>query len=211
MPLDEIALVWDDEKGYGYFPVDKYLEVHKQADPYDQAYFKKYEGYAATELGRKITDFRLKTVNKLTNGLVVDIGIGSGQFVEERNRLGKPTHGHDINPLGIKWLQEKGWHANLLEPVEVMTFWDCLEHIQDPKPLLSLVTRFVVVSIPIFTDYKSVINSKHYRKTEHYHYWNHMGFVSWCWSQGLRLVEYSDAETELGREGIRTFIFRRAA
>lgn len=204
-------LRWDDELGYGYIDCAAYIQEHGLSDPYDQAYFKKYVDYAATELGRKITDFRLKTVNKLTNGLVIDIGIGSGQFVETRNAQGKPTHGHDVNPLGIKWLQEKGWHANLLEPCEVMTFWDSLEHIQDPKPLLKLVTRFVTVSIPIFTDYKSVINSKHYRPTEHYHYWDHRGFVSFMWSQGLRLVEYSDAETELGREGIRTFIFRRAA
>jgi hypothetical protein len=161
-------------------------------------------------MGRRINDYRLKLVNRFTSGLVVDIGIGSGQFVESRNALGFNTLGIDVNPRGIEWLQEKKWEATLDNPVPVLTFWDSLEHVKDFKPLLKKAQKFVFVCIPIFTDYKSVFVSKHFRKTEHFHYFNHMGFVSTFWNEGFRLIEYSDAEQELGREGVRTYVFKRA-
>ncbi len=202
-------LVWNTDDGIGFFDCDKYIAENKVPEPYDEAYFSKYHGYSETEMGRQINNFRLKTVNRFTSGLVVDIGIGSGQFVEARNALGMPTLGTDVNPVGIAWLKERGLEANLDQPIPVITCFDSLEHIRDHKPLLDKVTKFFVTSIPIFEDYRAAYTSKHFRKTEHFWYYSHRGLVSTLWNRGLRLVEYTDYESELGREGIRTYVFKR--
>lgn len=204
-----LELKWDSEQEIGYFPVDEYIAQYGN-DPYDESYFKKYEGYAATELGRKLNDFRLKLVNKFTSQLVVDVGIGSGQFVEARSAMGYPTHGTDCNPVGIAWLAQRGLEADLTKKAPVVTFFDSMEHIKDYKCLVELAEKFVILTIPIFIDYKDILNSHHYRKTEHYHYFGHRGLVTTFWNLGFRLIEYNDVESELGRKGVRTYVFKRA-
>lgn len=203
-------LIFDNESGVGYFPVDEYLKQQNKEEVYNEIYFQKYQGYAATELGRKINNFRLTLTNRFARDKVLDIGIGSGQFIEARNLQGKPTFGYDVNPKGIEYLKERNWY---LDPttniVPVMTFWDSFEHIKDFKPVINNIAKFLIVSIPIFQDYQHVLKSKHFRKDEHYHYYSHMGFVGTLWDLGLRLVEYCDDESKLGREGIRTYVFKR--
>ncbi|MNG41039.1 hypothetical protein D3C84_1299630 [compost metagenome] len=56
-----------------------------------------------------------------------------------------------------------------------------------------------------------VLQSKHYKPGEHLHYWTLPGFVNWCEAQGFELQEANHAESELGREGITSFAFKRTA
>lgn len=203
-------LIWNAEEGVGFFDCDAYLKEGGLPQPYDEAYFAKYHGYSETDLGRRLNDFRLKTVNKYSNDTALDVGIGSGQFITSRLMSGKPTVGYDVNPAGVAWLKAKDIFVDpRTTPVPVMTFFDSLEHIRDPAPLLRNITKFAVVSIPLFKDYKHVLNSKHFRKDEHFHYYTHQGFVSYMWNNKLRQVEYCDYESELGREGVRTYVFRK--
>jgi hypothetical protein len=54
-----------------------------------------------------------------------------------------------------------------------------------------------------------VLRSKHFRPQEHIWYFTREGLVNAMKACGFSLVAESDFETELGREDIGTFAFRR--
>lgn len=115
-------LTWDEERGYGHYPV-------KQEDrPYDAAYFEKYRKMANTPIGHALTKARVDLVRKYYPGFnLVDVGIGSGQFVTASGMLG-----YDVNPAGVEWLNQRNRFADMYAgQYDAMTFWDSLEHIDD--------------------------------------------------------------------------------
>lgn len=196
-------LVWFPEKGLGYFPVK--VPPYKV---YDQEYFKKYEGYAETEMGQALNVERVSLVSRYAeNGAILDIGIGSGTFVTSMPN----AFGYDVNPFAIEWLAERHLYSDPFWETpapSALTFWDSFEHIQDFEPYLSLpLCRYIFVSCPIFRNAAHVLRSKHFRKDEHFWYFTSWGLAALMKDYGYRLVEYSDIETQLGREDIGTFVF----
>jgi len=201
----ESGLVWLPERGMGHYPVE--------GSPYDEAYFRKYQEYAATELGRTLTLGRLAIIDRygLDLGPVLDVGIGCGAFVDLGRKRGFLTWGYDTSSVAAEWLRHRRCWLNPYEaPVPVATFWDSLEHLPDPAGLLRRVTDWAFVSLPLFTDARHILNSKHFRKDEHRWYWTREGFLNWMREQGFECLEHSTPETLLGREDIHTFVFRRA-
>ncbi len=195
-------LVWIPSKGIGFYPAF--------GECYDQAYFDKYVEYADTELGRELSALRRNLVNDHTRGLVVDVGIGCGAFISCRG--GGCTRGFDINPVGKRWLYSRMlWCDPTEEVVESVTFWDTLEHIQDPASILDNVTTFVFASLPLFTGPEHVLSSKHFRPAEHCWYWTRDGLIWWMGQHGFECLEHGTPESLLGREDIHTFVFRRKA
>lgn len=193
------TLKWSDQLGIGFLPLTN-------PSPYDANYFNKYIGYDDTEIGRALNDVRLAFVSVIAAGKsLVDIGVGSGQFVKNAN-----CYGFDINPVVIPTLIEEGSFFNPYENnIECATFWDSLEHIQDIHLILENITDTVFVSIPIFRDIEHVLSSKHYRPDEHCWYFTNDGFQRFMLAHGFVTVVQSDIETELGREDIRSFICKR--
>ena len=195
----ETGLIWLPQRGVGY------LEAKPRC--YDSAYFAKYREYEATERGQAITQSRLEMVRRHWLGPMVDVGIGSGAFANAAE-----CHGYDINPAGVDWLIS---HGRYFDPyachVDAVTFWDSLEHIADPAPLLANVRQWAFISAPIYRDVEHVIASRHYRPDEHYHYWTRAGLQLWMREHGFRCVEFNAAETALGRDGIESFAFMRVA
>lgn len=196
------SLVWLPEHGIGYFPVP--AENH----PYNADYFAKYDGYAQTELGRRITAFRVDLVRRhIGDGTLIDVGIGNGSFIEARG--GKTTWGIDVNPVAVEWLNQR--HRRwAVDAIPSASFWDALEHFRSPEEILSRVRSHVFLSIPIFRDADHVRGSRHYRRNEHYWYFTRDGLVRWIAGCGFVLLEESVEETRLGREDIGTFVFARA-
>lgn len=208
------GIVWNETLDVGFYPV----YFSQQQSPYDRDYFKKYQGYADTEMGRKLDISRVNLVERhAPDSNVVDIGIGSGNFIEVRKALveySNPqlmTYGYDVNPHGIRWLLDQNrWWDPWQFDVEVATFWDSLEHFFDPRAILSHVNKWAFVSIPIFRDPQHADSSKHFRPTEHYHYFTKSGFIKFMDRSGFQLAEFSTMEVDLGREDIGTFAFKRA-
>lgn len=193
--------------GYWYYPVDP------ASMPYDKAYIRKYEDMAGKPMGVALNEARVGLVKEYYSGkLVTDIGVGDGAFMLHMQTagLGLPT-GYDVNPEMVRQLQEMGWWVDATcFTMPVATFWDSLEHIQNPRTILDNVTHLAFVSLPIFISREHVLRSKHYRPTEHFHYWTFVGFVNYMESAGFELLEYNRMETDLGREDIGTFVFKRA-
>jgi Methyltransferase domain len=197
--LRENRLAWLEELGIGWYPCN--------AQPYDGDYWARYLAMDATPCGEQLTAMRCAMVRKHFAGAVVDIGIGGGRFVQDL-----PAFGYDINPAAVDWLMTNGkWIDPYQASVRAVTCWDSLEHIYDPRQLLRNVIEWAFVSIPIFKDSVSVLQSRHYRKTEHYWYFTRTGFVEFMHMQGFELIEQNCMEQAAGREDIESFAFKRAA
>lgn len=194
------GLVWLPELGIGRFPVP-------EQRPYDESYFSRYQQLADTPMGRELTASRIRLVERYCRGVsVLDVGIGSGQFVETRPE----AKGFDVNPAGIKWLKERGLWADLYEKRHAaLTFWDSLEHIDRPDIAVAQAKQWVFVSVPIFCSAEHILRSRHFRRDEHIWYWTHDGLIDWFRKQGFHLAEHNMIESDLGRDGIGSYAFYR--
>jgi hypothetical protein len=193
-------LQWLEQIGIGY--------LDAPAVPYDRSYFEYYQSLRNTRIGIDLTVARSGLVAKYTNGTVIDVGIGSGAFCESRDGI----YGCDINPHAIEWLAQRGLYRtpDAERPVEALTFWDSLEHIPDPTSLLAGAKEFVFVSCPIYDGVQDVLASKHFKPGEHFWYWTNEGLQNFMAHFGFELVEQNEMESDIGRDSIGTFVFKRA-
>lgn len=206
----ERCLTWWPAVGVGYYPVEAGTE------PYDREYFDRFTRQADSEIGRALMDAREKLVAAFYKGELVDVGIGSGAFVNLRNTRGLATNdrvtlGYDVNPAGVAWLRERDLFCDPYQPrVRAVSLWDVLEHIPDFDRLLANVTQWVFTSLPIFRDAAHVLHSKHFRPTEHVWYFTSDGLIEVMRRFGFECMAGPlDMESALGREDIGTFVFRR--
>lgn len=198
--LSTRCLVWLPERGCGYYEVE---------DPrYDEVYFDRFAEQAETPIGKRLMAFRTELVNQYTSRLVVDVGIGSGAFIKTRGS--SITHGYDVNPKAIAWLQrDRIWIDLYANKVPAATFWDVLEHIREPEKALAQVLHHAFVSVPIFRDPAHVLDSRHYRKDEHYWYWTRAGFIRFANECGFAVDDILATESAIGRDEIETFVLVR--
>jgi len=191
------CLLWSDELGMGYHP--------RPPMDYSGPYFEKYQALDASEMGAALTRARVAMVQRHTELLPVDIGIGGGRFVQESG-----GHGYDVNPEAISWLCGSGLYFDIYaNHAEVLTCWDSLEHVPDPEQLVARAGEWVFVSMPIYLGQFDCLRSKHFKPGEHIWYFTLQGLIGWFARQGFGCVEINEAESELGREGISSFAFRR--
>jgi hypothetical protein len=197
-------LTWWPEIGIGHYPVEAGIA------PYDQAYFDRFDRDAQTKLGRALMQARLNFVEEHYRGSLIDVGIGSGAFVNLRNRCNRETFGYDVNPAGIAWLEERRLFRNpYAGAFDAVSLWDVLEHIPRFDLLLANVREWLFTSLPIFQDAEHVLRSKHFRPDEHCWHFTRDGLMHAMAMCGFALVSESGIETELGREDIGMFAFRR--
>lgn len=191
-------LAWCSELGIGFLPSRGY--------DYGEAYWQKYVEYTDNGIGFKLTYFRKRFVidNLGALGDLCDVGIGSGQFVDAIK-----CKGYDINPFARKWLEE---HDRFGDPwnhsFDSLSFWDVLEHIEDPSELLKR-PKHVFLSVPIHKDIHACLASKHLRPDEHLWHFTEPGIKHFMRTFGFELVETSDEEIKIGREDIMSYFFTR--
>lgn len=220
--IGEIAahrLHWMEPIGIGFLDCETFTgpDGEKPA-PYDDAYFAKYRDMADSEVGAALNKFRSELVCRWAplasqgNATLLDVGIGDGAFLRSVSYLTwLQVYGCDINPAGIAYLIENGQLASFEEPssFDVVTFWDSLEHIRDPRPALAAARQVALVSIPIFTDAAHAVTSRHFRPDEHFWYFTRHGFIQFADQEGFDCVDVLATETALGRDSIETFVLRR--
>jgi hypothetical protein len=195
-------LVWIEEAGVGYFECDT-------EGVYTSDYFDRYAEQAETPIGAAIMDARVYLCSRFGVQQLLDVGIGSGAFLDAWWKVGGGGFGDDVNPAGVAWLDGRGKRRRLAAGHDVVTFWDVLEHIRRPEEALAHVKQMAFVSLPIFRDAAHVLQSKHFRPTEHYWYFTRSGFIAFAESCGFRVVYAGADETLLGREDIETFVLER--
>ena len=195
-----MELRWDIDKEFGLLSI-----VPRK---YDELYFRKYEEYAETPMGQKLTEGRIAFVDKWHHDKLLDVGVGSGQFV----RLRDNTFGYDINETAVKMLKDIGRYAGIKDSVfPAYSFFDSFEHIEDHTDLLrSMYPKTkIFMSIPIFRDISHVFKSKHFRRDEHYWYFTTRGLIKYMADYGFSCLDIDNFEIRLGREDILSFVFKR--
>lgn len=195
------TFLWSNELGYGWHS--------GPAMSYDDGYFEHYRKLDQTPMATALTRARIELVGKYVEpNEVLDIGIGGGRFVLEAGCMG-----YDVSQDARNWLRDQHRYGDPYETngrtVKSISCWDSLEHIPEPEKLLDRVSDWLFVSMPIYTGMEDALASKHYKPGEHLWYFRLDGFVKWCAAQGFECVEINQAETELGREGITSFAFKR--
>lgn len=176
---------------------------------YGGEYFEKCRGYEDKAIALAINTGRIDLVAKHFDpcDAVADIGIGSGEFIKKRPN----TFGRDVNPVAVAWLKKEGLWAEDLSTFRAFTFWDVIEHLEEPDDYFRHIApgAYLFTSIPIFTDLKRIRESKHYRPGEHLYYFTEAGFITWMGLHGFRSLGVQDFETAAGRDSILSFAFRR--
>lgn len=207
--MNQIYTSWTWHRGIGHLP----LSVAQV--PYDQAYFDKYVNYEKTKLGKDISKIRAEHVTQrlplrlYNKKLVVDVGIGSGAFIKEMLSRGYQIQGHDVNPAGVKWLQRNKLRWDGKTQADVVTFWDVLEHIEDPAPLLTVLDpTYICLCMPIYMDERHALRSKHFRPGEHCWYFTSSGLIEFMERYHFECVYMGAPEITVGREDIFSFTFK---
>lgn len=196
------GLTWLPERGMGFYAP----ALEGNAWTYGRAYWERYEEYARNGLNDRLMDFRVSLVEGFGTQELIDVGIGCGAFIERR---GGRTFGYDVNPVAVRWLEDRGlWRDLRLVKFRNASFWDVIEHVEDPDLLLENVMGRVFFSLPIFRGPEHVLTSKHF-KPEHLWYWTRGGFVRWMEEHGFDLEMHGTQETYIGREDIHSFVFKR--
>lgn len=193
-------LLW--KSGIGYYSV--------QPQSQKPNYYSIYKKYEKTQLGQKLNQFRINLVNKyIKSDSLLDFGCGSCYFIRERNKIyNNSTFGYDVDKNVVKYLKKNKLYK-LPKNIKNISFWDSLEHIDNFKTLLSEVKNHIFVTIPIFTSKKHVLNSKHFRRNEHYWYFTSKGLKNILGDIGFKCLYECDTESKLGRKDISTFVFVR--
>ena len=99
---------------------------------------------------------------------ILDVGYGSGEFLDAAKNVFAEAHGHDITgiapPSGVHFTD------NIFSRrFDVVTFFDVLEHFEQPSVIEHLRCSFVMISLP-WCHYKSdewFRDWKHRRPDEH--------------------------------------------
>jgi len=197
-------LTWDKEKDLGFYPVTD--------ASYEDFYFNASIKNSESPIAPELNDFRTSLVNSFTRGLVLDFGVGVGQFVHWR----KNCLGYDICPQAVKWLRKEKLFFNPYKEdlnergITGVTFFDSLEHLRTPEEILKRITKqYVFVSLPIFQDKEHVLKSRHFKPCEHYWYFTHNSFCRFVKDCGFKMLDCRNDEIYIGRVDIYTFIFRR--
>lgn len=196
---------WDDKKRVGFYPVKETW--------YNDLYYEGNIQNSRSPIAKTLNNFRAKIINKYVKGKVLDFGAGCGTLFAHRANM----VGFDICPKSIAMLKERGlfydYYRNDLDEdkIEGVAFFDVLEHIRDPKSVLSHINgQYVFASVPIFRNKHHALSSKHFKINEHYWYFTDFSFIALMGSYGFDLLERTNEETKIGREDIGTYVFHRA-
>ena len=195
-----MKFIWDVYKEEGFLKITP--------RNYDVEYFHKYEEYEKTPMGTRLTEERINFVDKWHTGKLLDIGVGSGQFLKARGN----TYGYDINPVGIKMLKDIGKYADWKDSVfPAYSFFDSFEHIKDHMTMLNTMCpgTLIFISIPIFRNVQHIFDSKHFRPDEHYWYFTTQGLLRYMVNYGFACLDIDNFEIRAGREDIWSFVFEK--
>jgi hypothetical protein len=135
---------------------------------------------------------------------ICDFGYGNGAFLKyciETSSYHK-AYGYDISDYPVPDGVERLNYINEI-PVDVMTFFDSIEHIEeeDLVPFLkNLQTKHVVISVPWLHEFlgpRWFSKWKHKKDNEHFHYFDMHGLVGLLTDSNYDIMHIGNEEDEI--------------
>lgn len=218
--IKQFSIAYD---GLGCFDysVDKFGAIHQlnpQPFTYDAAYSATYD----TEEYRRQSDI----LQALRFGFVtaahgrpimsiLDVGYGNGAFMKFAKQNVDKVCGMDVTdvPVPADCLRVKDYTY-----VNVITFWDCLEHIDDLSFLIKLPCETLVISLPHChinqMGLNFLKNYKHLKPNEHIHHFDELALENTLLHYGWKRIACGDHEDIVrksthGLQNILTMAFKK--
>jgi SAM-dependent methyltransferase len=161
---------------------------------YDMDYLNKYIDLDVQGLSQPLNEWRYNFLKRAIKDPervydIIDVGCSTGSFLSAVRRFNNLwcVAGIDVNPMAVAYTVNRGIRAFTPDTFDVvyrymaedtyMTFFDTLEHMQDPRKFLQKYKpKGIVVSLPSLDGFlkycpdKNIQLWKHYRPEEHL--WN---------------------------------------
>ena len=131
---------------------------------------------------------------------LMDIGYGNGDFLNSCKNFIPILYGNDIQPAyplskGINFID------NITsQEVEVITFFDSLEHFPDIEWVKDLKCKYVIISLPWCyngLDDEWFKNWKHRKPDEHLYHFNEKSLEKFMNRQGFKMLNHCNLEDKI--------------
>lgn len=175
-------------------------QVKKSPFVYDIKYVEdRYDTYG--ELNTYMSNLRLGYVvgsAGIKINSILDIGYGNASFLKTCKKIIPNCYGFDITnyplPEGIDFIRDWQTHK-----VDVITFFDVLEHFEDPYVIKNLNTKYIIISAPWchYIDDNWFLDWKHRRPNEHLWFFNEKNIRNFANSTNYKLVSYCNIEDSI--------------
>jgi hypothetical protein len=175
-------------------------QITKNPIQYNQEYVeKRYDSYG--ELTNYMSHLRfgyLSGVIKEKINSILDVGYGNGSFLKVCKKTIPNCYGYDVTnyqlPDGVEFVDN--W---IESETDVTTFFDVIEHLEDPYIVKNLKTKYIIISVP-WCHYDSdewFENWKHRRPNEHLWHFNGNSMKNFADSIGFELIHHSNIEDNI--------------
>jgi hypothetical protein len=181
-------------------------QIVKKQFNYDKAYGDRYSVFNSGLIETLRLGYIIGSIGKVPDSLM-DVGYGNGLFLSNCKNFIKELHGNDIEPAyplpeGINFV------PNILEKkVEVITFFDCLEHFHDIEFVKDLKCKYIVISLPwCYNGYNDEWFStwKHRKPDEHLFHFNEVTLENFMNRQGYKMMNFCNLEDKIRTDKVLT-------
>lgn len=172
-------------------------QVDKDPFTYDQEYVKnRYDSYG--EITNYMSHLRLGyilgTIKDPINS-ILDVGYGNGSFLKVCKKIIPECYGYDVTsyrvPEGVVFLDD--WTKS---EVDLITFFDVLEHLENPYIIKDLNVKYLVISLP-WCHYESdewFEEWKHRRPNEHLWHFDERSIQNFANTCGFEVISSTSLE-----------------
>jgi hypothetical protein len=176
-------------------------QINTKPYPYDLAYSD--SRYSIFSDRGNILNLRLGyiigSIGKIPASLM-DVGYGNGDFLDSCVEFIPKLYGNDIQPAyplneGITFVDDI-----TSQEVEVITFFDSLEHFTDIEWVKDLKCKYAVISLPWCYDGENnewFENWKHRKPDEHLYHFNEKSLEKFMNRQGFKMINYCNLEDKV--------------
>lgn len=131
---------------------------------------------------------------------LMDVGYGNGDFLNSCKNYIPKLYGNDTPP-SYPLSQDIKFVENIVEQeVEVITFFDSLEHFSDIEFVKDLKCSYVIISVPWCYNGENDVwfeTWKHRKPDEHLHHFNEKSLEKFMNRQGFKIINYCNLEDKI--------------
>tara|TARA_Y100000034_G_scaffold120423_1_gene163303 strand:- start:2122 stop:2862 length:741 start_codon:yes stop_codon:yes gene_type:complete len=219
LPGEKSVLFDHPEHGPYWIRAGVVMSGKRCTERYNPDYFDKWASIPQDQIDHvsKVRHYLIHDFVKEPWHHVLDFGCGTGDFVEYASRrymadACKTFHGYDIKRNDFNKALAQTFHTRkpvFIRKWDVVTFWDSLEHMEDPISVLEqLNTRYVIVSVPnahptLFDLSESFFAWRHCRPTEHIWHFNYESIQPFFAVAGYKMIvsNYVEDDYRPAQEG----------